>query len=392
MKICFIIEYYYPHIGGAEVMFQHLAEGLVRAGHTCEVITCRLPGTSAFEVLNGVPVRRVRVPRVGDRYWFTIISTVAAWASARKADVIHTMVYNGAFPAKVLSFLLKKPVVIHVFEVIRQNWFRIGINPLSALLFRLIEKAVLSVTYDAYSCISRNTLSLLMEWGIPSQKLFLAYPGIDYSLFDPAKYGNARQQTMNKLGIGEGRFLYSFYGRPGFVKGVEHLVRAVPLVREKIPGSVLMLILSRKPASGHARIRKTIDMLGLTIGKDILVIDPVPRAELPAYILACDCVVIPSVSEGFGFTCVEACAMGRPVVATTAGSLPEVVYGRHVLVKPADPNALAQGIVDIHKGKYRSTAEKRFTWEDNVERHVKAYERLLEGMPAGGDEKTIPNP
>ena len=384
MHILFVIEYYFPHVGGAEVLLQHLAEGLVQSGHECTVVTCKLSDTPSREMLNGVSIHRVSVPRCGDRYWFTLLAMLPSLRYARKADIIHTMVYNGAFPAKILSLILKKPVVIHVFEVIRHNWFKIDINPLSALLFRFIEKIVLSVQYDAYSCISRNTLSLLRDWGIPSQKLFLAYPGIDYSLFDPNNKGYSRERIRRRLGIGEGRFLYSFYGRPGFMKGVDYLVKAVPLIQRNIPGSLLMLILSRKPASGYARILRTIKTLGLTIGKDIIIIDPVPRPELPAYILASDCIVVPSISEGFGFTCVEACTMDRPVVATTAGSLPEVVYGRYILVRPADPAALAQGIVGVHEGTYTTAAEKRFFWEDHIVQHISAYGRLLQGMTDDG--------
>lgn len=377
MKICFIVEYYYPHIGGAEILFQHLAEGLVQQGHTCEIVTCRLPGVPRNEIINGVHVHRIWVPGAGDRYWFTVISAFAAWKHVKNADILHTMVYNGALSAKILSLLKRKPVVIHVFEVLRSNWSRTGINPLSAFLFKTIEKLVLSIPYDAYSCISRNTLSLLKEWGIPSRKLFLAYPGIDYALFNPGNKGHTRDSIRGKLGISSDQFLFSFYGRPGFVKGVDHLVRAVPRIKEMIPNATLLLILSRKPAAGFSRIMKTITSLGLILGRDVIVLDPVMRTELPSYIQASDCIVIPSISEGFGFTCVEACSMGRPVVATAVGSIPEVIFGRYVLVKPMDPSALADGVDRIYRNQYDTTDTRKFLWEDMVKKHVEIYESLL---------------
>ena len=112
MRICFIIEYYPPHIGGGEVLFQNLAEGLVKAGHQCDVVTCLLPETKEYEKMNGVNVHRVRVPKFADRYWFTFLSIPLAWRIAKKAEIIHTMTYNGAFPAWLIGRLEKKPVVM----------------------------------------------------------------------------------------------------------------------------------------------------------------------------------------------------------------------------------------------------------------------------------------
>ena len=45
MKILFVLENYIPHIGGVEVVFKNLAEGLVKLGHDVFLITHRLKGT-----------------------------------------------------------------------------------------------------------------------------------------------------------------------------------------------------------------------------------------------------------------------------------------------------------------------------------------------------------
>jgi D-inositol-3-phosphate glycosyltransferase len=377
MHICFVLEYYYPHVGGAEILFQHLAEGLVKAGHACDVVTCRLPGTRAEEEINGVQVHRVPVPRIGDRYWFTVLALAASWKYAREADVIHTMVYNGAFPARFVALLRKKPVIVHVFEVIGSKWHLLGIPPLLAMVYRLLEKIVLAIPFDAYSCISLSTKAALRNAGISESRLFLAYPGIDYTLFDPGRKGLSRDEVRRRLGVSEDRFLYTFYGRPGFVKGVQQLTAAVPLIKERLTRSTLLLILSRKPESGRLRVAQEARDLRLVPGEDIIIIDPVPRQELPSYIAASDCVVVPSLSEGFGFTCVEACAMQRPVVATTAGSLPEVVSGQYVLVEPGSAEALAEGVVRISRNEYQRSEEKRFLWEDHVKRHEEKYRELI---------------
>jgi len=57
----------------------------------------------------------------------------------------------------------------------------------------------------------------------------------------------------------------------------------------------------------------------------------VSRSELPSYIAASDCIVVPSLSEGFGFAAAESCAMGKLIVASNVASLPEVVSGKFYL-------------------------------------------------------------
>jgi len=161
LTICFIVEYYYPHVGGAEVLFQKLAEGLVKEGHRCNVITCSLPGTKSFDVGHGVTIHRVRVPRWADRYWFTFMSIPLAWKIAKKADVIHTMTYNGAFPAWLMARMRRKPVVISFLEVLGEKWMELSSNFPAAFLFRLIENMILHLPYHGYFCNSQSAANCL---------------------------------------------------------------------------------------------------------------------------------------------------------------------------------------------------------------------------------------
>ena len=59
MNILFVLENYLPHIGGVEVVFKNLSEGLVRLGHDVSIITHRLKGTKRFEIINGAKVYRI---------------------------------------------------------------------------------------------------------------------------------------------------------------------------------------------------------------------------------------------------------------------------------------------------------------------------------------------
>lgn len=374
VSICFIIEYYYPHVGGAEILFQKLAEGLVKEGYRCDVVTCRIPGTKRFEVVNGVNVHRVRVPRFADRYWFTFMSIPLAWKISSEAFIIHTMPYNGAFPAWLIARLRRKAVVISFLEVLGSTWMKLNFNVLAALFCRWAERSILRLPYDGYLCISQSTMRCLTDRGIAPPKTFLTYPGIDNQLFKQ-KPDQEAQKIREELGIDASTFLYTYYGRPGMAKGVEYLVRAVPLIQKSIPDSKLLLILANDPPIKYQEVVNLIRTLNL----DNVILHPsVPRESLPLYIQAADCVVVPSLSEGFGFTCVEACAMGKPVVATNVGSLPEVISGKYVLVSPGDPESLADGVIKAFRGELETNGEKVYRWEQTIQSSLQAYREIAE--------------
>ena len=69
--------------------------------------------------------------------------------------------------------------------------------------------------------------------------------------------------------------------------------------------------------------------------------------------------------------------MGKPVVCSNTTSLPEVVSGKYVLVKPASPAGIAEGVKMVYNKKFIKTKIKRFYREDNVLGYLKIYKSLL---------------
>ncbi len=66
--------------------------------------------------------------------------------------------------------------------------------------------------------------------------------------------------------------------------------------------------------------------------------------ELAALYRGASLAVVPSLSEGFGLTALEAMACGVPVVASKAASIPEVTGDAALLVNPLDPRGIAQAM------------------------------------------------
>ncbi|MES2937379.1 MAG: glycosyltransferase family 1 protein [Pseudomonadota bacterium] len=81
---------------------------------------------------------------------------------------------------------------------------------------------------------------------------------------------------------------------------------------------------------------------GLEAG--VIELQHLPGADVPALYNAVDCLLFPSLYEGFGWPVLEAMACGVPVVCSNAGSLPEVAGDAALTAAPTDAAALAQAV------------------------------------------------
>ncbi|MDP7116110.1 MAG: glycosyltransferase family 4 protein [Candidatus Woesearchaeota archaeon] len=345
----------------------------MKQGHEVTVLTHKLPGTAKEEIIDGAQVYRVAC--FDSRYLFTFFGIPKALSLAKNANIIHTTTFNGGPCAWVVSKLKRKPLLITVHEVWVTRWRQLtNLNPISAFFHDLLERMIYWLNYDAYACVSKSTQQQLLERGVDAKKTHVVYNGLSYEIWNPKKY--KRSEMRGKLGLKT--FTIFFSGRPGVSKGLEYAINAFPQVLEKIPDAKFLLVLSKDTAykKQHSQIMKLIE--NLAIKSNVILHEPVPYQDLPKYMIASDCVVIPSIAEGFGFSAAEASALGVPIVASNTTSLPEVVSNKFVLVKPKDPDDIARGILKVYEKKYTAKPLRKFTWKDNVNTYSEIYKSLLE--------------
>lgn len=361
MKILYVLENYYPFVGGVETLFQNVCEGMATK-HTVAVICSAMdsvvpPKGQNYICHNGVFIHRVNTK---NRFLFPLFALYKSVQMAKISDVIHTSTYTGAFPAWVASKIWHKPCVITVHEVLGDRWKKFGFK--HAWLLELLEKIILKLDFDKYISVSQSTQRQLGRMGIQSEVI---YNGIDYEHWNPDKYEPIR--------LHDG-FTYLYFGRPGITKGLHLLLNVASQVSKVFSKSKLVMILSAEPIDQRQEILRLIKALGLE--EHIIVMKSVPYGMLPRYIKGADCVVVPSLSEGFGFSCAEACAMGVPVVVTDVDSLPEVVSGKYKVAR-CSVKSLTEAITDIPDGIYNVTQLKKFTWDRNIQEHESLYRSLV---------------
>jgi len=168
-------------------------------------------------------------------------------------------------------------------------------------------------------------------------------------------------------------------------KGVRYLLEAMAQVRREFP-AVHLTVVGDGPE--RAALESTTARLGLSecvTFAGLLPADGVRQAMQKARAF-----VLPSVEEGLGVVLLEALACGTPIVASRVGGIPEAVTadaGR--LVPPADPAALAGGLIELLRDEAgwlemsrnaRRRAEDVYDWSKIAARLIDVYRTVL---PAG---------
>jgi glycosyltransferase involved in cell wall biosynthesis len=372
MNLLFVLENYLPHHGGVEVVFKNLCEGLAGAGHSVTVLTRQLPGTAREERRGGVTI--LRVPSADSRYVFTFAAVPRAMRLARRADVVHTTTFNAAPAAWLAAKAARKPVVITIHETWLGKWREYtDFPPWKADVHEALERAVFSLDYTRYVCVSHATERRLTEV-LPRRRnrVVTIHNGFDPT---PWRTPRPREATQKRADLGlDGRFVVFAWGRPGASKGFGTLLEAFPLVKQRIPDAALVLALS-----GGAQYARVADAFVRTAPDGVHVLRDLAYDELQVCAHLADCLVVPSYCEGFGYAVLEAVSTGKPLVTTDTTSIPEVVHGKHVLVEPRSPAALARGIVAVSQGSWVTAPEKVFPWPANIEAHERLYASLVRG-------------
>jgi glycosyltransferase involved in cell wall biosynthesis len=141
---------------------------------------------------------------------------------------------------------------------------------------------------------------------------------------------------------GSPRFTVLYVGRFYRRKRVHNLLRAAAALRRRIPGLEVRLVGAGPCAPQLRRLAAELHLQGT-----VTWLGDVSRAQLIAEYNRCDLFCLPSVQEGFGIVLLEAMAAGKPIVASRAAAIPEVMpHG--LLVEPDSSEALAAGIEQLY--------------------------------------------
>lgn len=359
MKILFVLEHYFPYVGGAEYLFQLLTEELAKKGFSVQVITTQYDIQLAkHEVREGVEIHRIPC---FNRFAFTVLSLPKVIQLARGCDVIHTTTYNAAFPAKIGGWWRNKPVYITFHEVWGDLWQTLPyLSKVERFLFSSYEKFLLSLDFARFIAVSDYTRECLINAGINEDKIERIYNGLDYNKF--AAYRHQQPQD----------FVYTFVGRLGVSKGLDLLLPAAAKFQEIHPNARFKMIIPQQPKAFFARIKSMISDLGLEDSVDLL--HDLPKSELLTQICYSSCLLITSYSEGFCFVAAETVAMEVPIISSQQGALKETVGGKMITMNDMSSEAILEALLQAKEDHWEEKERPTYRLQDSVNQYVKLYE------------------
>lgn len=194
---------------------------------------------------------------------------------------------------------------------------------------------------------------------------------MDYEFRNPEMLNPKTVSTLRNLHELGGKYVWLFYGRWGKVKGLQDVLEAYDIIRDSIPNFVLLVINGK--TKNDSLNNADYHMHRVDEEDGIIELQNVHQTQLRDWIWLSDIVILPSHAEWFGFAVSEVCAMGKPLVTTAIGSIPEVVYGNINFAIAWDSHDIANKVIDMYDNKFETISEKKFSWEDCVEGYEKLY-------------------
>ncbi len=360
MKILFVVEHFYPYIGGAEKLFFELAKTLATKGHQIWVVTTQHEEQLALdEKIEGINIKRIPCR---NRFLFTFLSLSTILRIAKDCDVLHTTTYNAALPAWLAGKLKGKRVIITFHEVWGNLWWRLPyLNFFQKLIYYTYEQLILKLSFYKYVAVSDFTKKALADSGISANRISRIYNGLEYSEFEGYIHKAPKQ------------FTYTFFGRLGVSKGLDLLLPAAKAFSDLYPNSRLKLILPKQPKALFKKVKSIIQELELE--NHVQFLHELSKEELYTEIINSSCVVIPSYSEGFCFAAAETMALGVPIISSQRGALAEVVSGKYLSFDVFNTKGLIDTLQIARKKEWQEIPKRIFPLHDMVREYLNLYSK-----------------
>ena len=398
-----------PHCGGQGVYVRALSRELVALGHEVEVLSGQpYPELDAGPTLTKVP--SLDLYREPDPF------RVPHWRELRSpVDVLEFLLMGTAAFPEPLTFSLRvatllrsrdtRPDVVHDNQTLGY-----GLLQLQRAGFPVVATVHHPITEDrrhdlaaargrkristrrwysflrmqgrvvrrlpAILTVSANSRTdIVRDFRVPSERLTVVPVGVETDVFTPP----AAPRVPGRI--------VATASADVPLKGLVPLLEAVAKLRTE--RDVELVVVGRPREDGPAL--RTVDRLGLQ--DCVRFVNGISERELVDLFGSAEVGVVPSLYEGFSLPAVELMSCGTPLVATTAGALPEVVGpdGETALhVPPGDPEALAAAVGRLLDDPAlaarigaagRARVVERFTWRAVAEQTVAWYRTALKESP-----------
>lgn len=354
----------HPQSGGAEVHLHEIFGRIARMGHEVSLLCCAHGTAPSYEVLDDI-----HIYRIGNRPTFNY--HVPLWwkryGQSMKVDIVIDDINKIPF---MTPLFVKQPVLAVIHHFFGRAIFN-EVGWLAGTYVKLFEDRIGNIYRSTPVCtVSDSTRTECLERGFPAANVAVIHNAIDHRHY-PMRVGAKSEHP---------RVVY--FGRLKKYKSVDHIIKAMAIVRETLPEAHLDIMGTGDERTELERLVDFHDMAEAVTFHGF-----VSDAEKVRLLSAAHVMVNSSVKEGWGITNIEANACGTPVISANVPGLRDSVrdglsgllypYGNieqlaqlltRVLVDHPERTRLSEGAV-----AWAST----FTWERSAREMLDLCEQTI---------------
>ena len=309
-----------------------------------------------------IPYRivKMRLWRKG-KYFPWIPSTVMCLAKLirrERISLVHSNSHSDA-PYGILACRFRKiPIISHIRDIIQPD--KVG-----KYLLKHADK-IIAVSNAAAKPFGKNG------------KLLVINNSIDLNSFKPI------EDIRGELNISKNELVIGIVGQISKLKGHDVFLKAASIILKKNKNIKFLIVGEVRRERDQGLCEALINKLDLREN----VIFTGFRHDIANVLSAIDILAFPTLKESFGRSAIEAMALGKPVVASNVGGVPEIVrHGKTgILVSPGDAEELADGLLELINDKEKredmgneglKVVREKFDIRDMMNRIENVYKELL---------------
>jgi len=285
----------------------------------------------------------------------------------KRVDILHLHGYGATTFGRIAGGMRRIPTIVHEHaNLTRSPWFQ------------KIADAILEPETDIAIAVSQSTADFVVKARqIPPDKVKVVYLGVPLDEFSRRRDDGEIASARAEFGAEPGDFIIGSVTRLHESKGNTFLVDAARLVLDRCPSAKFVVI-------GEGPLRPALEAQAERLGLGSRFVFAGFVKDVPRALSAFDISAFPSLWEGTPLTVFEALAMGKPIVATDADGLLDVLtHDRDAMIVPKrNPSALAGALVRLMKESHTrarlADAARVTSRQYDIATFVSKMERLYE--------------
>ncbi|KKN69678.1 hypothetical protein LCGC14_0438680 [marine sediment metagenome] len=427
-NILYLPTRYFPSISGAEFYFQRIAEILTRMyNYKIDIFTSnaidfkalrnpkgRIIGSNnkIFNKVNSLKINRYPINYNNtEEETFQILKNIHFFNALNlKEDCVKKIIRNGPFLGNLLDFFIENKTLN--YDLVHSTFFPYFNLIISLIVGKIKEIPTVCTPFFHFSnprysdpslvsilknfdciiaCTNLEKRILVEKFNLQEKKIQVIPMGVDFDKFETihkTKLTNYyfKETFFNKL---EKKYkLVLFVGYKNYEKGAISILKSIPFILKKVKKVYFVFI-------GPSTLAFNLELSKIKKLEDVKIINFTPenltgyfdKKKLTAFKEA-DIYLMPSRSDAFGISFLEAWASGKPVIGARIGATPEVIRENidGFLVEFDKPKDIAHKVIKLLKNKKKRKkfgragqirVSQKFTWDIVVKKTHVTYQKLL---------------